>query len=135
MRIETVAVILAAIVGAWLLIAAALYFTRPDDTSLKDAARLVPDTFRMVRKLATDRTIPLPTRIPVWLLLVYLASPIDVIPDFVPVIGYADDAIITSLVLRRLIRTAGADKLREHWPGSDEGLDRLRSLLRVTDSS
>jgi uncharacterized membrane protein YkvA (DUF1232 family) len=134
-RIETVAVILAAIVGAWLLIAAVLYFTRPDDSSLTDAARLVPDTFRMVRKLATDRTIPLATRIPVWLLLVYLASPIDVIPDFVPVIGYADDAIITSLVLRRFIRKAGAGKLREHWPGSDEGLDRLRRLLRVTDST
>jgi uncharacterized membrane protein YkvA (DUF1232 family) len=112
-----------------------LYLTRPDESTLVDAARLIPDTFRLVRKLATDRTIPLATRIPVWLLLAYLASPIDLVPDFLPVVGFADDAIITSLVLRRLIRKVGADKLTEHWPGTPEGLDRMRRLLRVPNSN
>jgi uncharacterized membrane protein YkvA (DUF1232 family) len=65
------------------------------------------------------------------MLLVYLASPIDLVPDFIPVIGYADDVIITSIVLRRLVRRAGPEKLREHWPGTPEGLAQLQRLLRL----
>jgi uncharacterized membrane protein YkvA (DUF1232 family) len=101
------------------------------DPALRDAMRLLPDTLRLVRRLAADRSIPLGARISVWLLLVYMASPIDLIPDFVPVIGYADDAILVSFVLRRLIRRAGPEKLREHWPGSPEGLETLRRVLRL----
>jgi uncharacterized membrane protein YkvA (DUF1232 family) len=123
--------IVVAIALVWLVLIVVLYATRPDDTTLADTTRLIPDTFRLVRRLATDRTIPLRTRLPVWLLLAYLASPIDLVPDFVPVIGYADDAIAVSLVLRRLIRRAGVEKLAEHWPGSPEGLDRLSRLLRA----
>jgi uncharacterized membrane protein YkvA (DUF1232 family) len=67
----------------------------------------------------------------VWVLLIYLASPIDLIPDFVPVIGYADDAIITSFVLRHVVARAGPAKLAEHWPGSSEGLSILLRILRL----
>jgi uncharacterized membrane protein YkvA (DUF1232 family) len=56
------------------------------------------------------------------LLLAYLAIPIDLVPDFVPVLGYADDAIIVSLMLRSVVRRAGAPVLRRHWPGTDDGL-------------
>lgn len=104
----------------------------PLSQTVRETVRLLPDTMRLVKRLATDRTIPLRTRLPVWLLVVYLASPLDLIPDFVPVIGYADDAIVTSLVLRHLIRHAGRDKLAEHWPGSTEGLARLQQLLRLS---
>jgi uncharacterized membrane protein YkvA (DUF1232 family) len=131
MWITIAAGIAVAIVLAWLVLVVALYATRPDDTTWADTARLIPDTFRLVRKLATDRTIPLRTRLPVWLLLAYLASPIDLVPDFLPVIGYADDAIVTALVLRRLVRKVGAEKLTEHWPGTTDGLHRLGRLLRV----
>ena len=57
-----------------------------------------------------------------WLLLGYLAIPFDLVPDFVPVLGYADDAIIVSLVLRSVVRRAGAPVVRHHWPGTDDGL-------------
>ena len=97
--------------GLWLALIAFLYATRPEQTSLSDSARLVPDTFRLVRRLGADATIPRKTRLPVWLLIAYLASPIDLVPDFIPIIGYADDAILISFVLRHLIRRAGADKL------------------------
>jgi uncharacterized membrane protein YkvA (DUF1232 family) len=125
---------LVAFAVVWLGFVALLFVTRPDNTSLADSARLIPDTFRLVRRLATDRSIPLATRLPVWLLVAYLASPIDLVPDFIPIIGYADDAILVALVLRRLIRRTGPDKLTQHWPGTPDGLDRLRSLLRVRDS-
>jgi uncharacterized membrane protein YkvA (DUF1232 family) len=75
--------------------------------------------------------IPRSTRWWIWALLIYLAVPIDLVPDFVPVIGYADDAIITSFVLRHVIARAGPAKLTEHWPGSPEGLAALMRLLRL----
>lgn len=54
------------------------------------------------------------------LLLGYLLSPIDLIPDFVPVLGYADDAIIATIAIRSAVRHAGADRLARHWPGTPE---------------
>jgi uncharacterized membrane protein YkvA (DUF1232 family) len=59
---------------------------------------------------------------------VYLAIPIDIIPDFIPVIGYADDAIIVSAVLRSVVRRAGAEAIRRHWPGTDDGLLALQRI-------
>jgi uncharacterized membrane protein YkvA (DUF1232 family) len=67
-------------------------------------------------------------RIRLWLLLAYLASPIDIIPDFVPVAGYADDAIIVALTLRSVVRRAGPSPLKQHWPGTPDGLTVVRRL-------
>ncbi|WP_411374485.1 YkvA family protein [Arthrobacter sp. MPF02] len=52
-------------------------------------------------------------------------SPIDLVPDFVPVVGYADDAVIVALVLRSVIKRAGAGAVARHWPGSAAGLDAI----------
>lgn len=133
MWIEAIAITAETLVALWLALIVVLFITRPDRSTLTDAARLIPDTLRLVQRLATDRTIPLGTRVPVWLLLTYLVSPIDLVPDFIPVVGYADDAILTSLILRRLIRKVGTDKLNQHWPGTVDGLERLKRLLRIDD--
>jgi uncharacterized membrane protein YkvA (DUF1232 family) len=75
--------------------------------------------------------VPRSTRALLWFLLAYLALPIDVVPDFLPVIGYADDVIITSLVVRHLVRRAGPDTVLRHWPGSPDGLMALGRVLRL----
>jgi uncharacterized membrane protein YkvA (DUF1232 family) len=62
------------------------------------------------------------------LLLAYLALPIDLIPDFIPVLGLADDAIIAIAVLRGVVRRAGIDAVRAHWPGTDDGFAALTRL-------
>ena len=129
--LRTVLIVAAALVAVWLAFIVFLWVIRPDNTSLSDAARLLPDALRLVRRLSTDRTIPRSTRWWIWALLIYLASPIDLVPDFLPVIGYADDAIITSFVLRHVIARSGTTKLREHWPGSEAGLATLVRLLRL----
>jgi len=115
----------------WLVLVALLWRAardQPDKTTLAEALRLIPDVVRLVRRLAADRTVP--RRVRVWLvvLLAYLVSPIDLIPDFIPVLGYADDAIIVAVVLRFATRHAGAEALERHWPGTPQGLRAIRSL-------
>jgi uncharacterized membrane protein YkvA (DUF1232 family) len=129
--LRTFVIVAAVFVAMWLAFFLFVWLIRPDQTSLSDATRLLPDTLRLVRRLATDRTIARATRWWIWALLIYLASPIDLVPDFLPVIGYADDAIITSLVLRHVIARSGSAKLNEHWPGSEAGLTTLVRLLRL----
>ena len=125
------AISIAVLVALWLLFVVVLAIAKPDGRSMRDTARLLPDVLRLVKRLATDRSIPRTTRLPVWLLLAYLVSPIDLVPDFVPVVGYADDAIVTALVLRWVARRAGPDKLRAHWPGTPEGLAAVQRVLRM----
>ena len=127
-------IVAASLVVMWLALVGFVFVVHRDRASLREAVRLLPDTLRLVRRLAADKAIPRSTRWALWLLLVYLASPIDLIPDFVPVVGYADDAIITSFVLRRVIRRAGRDRLLEHWPGSADGLAMLTRLLRLPEA-
>jgi uncharacterized membrane protein YkvA (DUF1232 family) len=124
-------VTLGGLIALWVLFLLLLALARPGPGALASAARTLPDILRLVRRLATDRSIPRSARLPVWLLLGYLAFPIDLVPDFLPVIGYADDVILTAFVLRRLMRHAGPEKLAEHWPGTPEGLAALRQTLRL----
>jgi uncharacterized membrane protein YkvA (DUF1232 family) len=84
--------------------------------------RLLPDTLRLFRGLLTDPTVPTAAKARVWFLLAYLAMPIDLIPDFIPVVGYADDGIIAAIVLRSVLHRAGRDKITEHWRGTPDGL-------------
>jgi uncharacterized membrane protein YkvA (DUF1232 family) len=58
----------------------------------------------------------------------YLASPVDLVPDFLPIIGYADDVVIVAATLRSVVRRAGSDAIRRHWPGTPEGLAALWRL-------
>jgi uncharacterized membrane protein YkvA (DUF1232 family) len=100
----------------------------PEAVSMRAALRLLSDLLRLVRRLAADPTLPRGVRVRLVLLLAYLASPIDLVPDFIPVLGYADDAIAVALVLRSVTRRAGPDALARHWPGTPEGLRLVRQL-------
>ena len=88
-------------------------------------ARFVPDCVVLFRRLLGDARVPRWRKLLLALLLAYLATPIDLVPDFIPVAGALDDAIIVALVLRALLRGGGPDLLREHWPGPDQSLDAL----------
>jgi uncharacterized membrane protein YkvA (DUF1232 family) len=112
----------------YLVLLGALLVARPKGNLLGETLRLLPDLLRLLRRLAADRGVPRAARVRLWLLLGYLAIPIDLVPDFVPVLGYADDAIVVSLVLRSVVRRAGAPVIRRHWPGTDHGLAALGRL-------
>jgi uncharacterized membrane protein YkvA (DUF1232 family) len=121
----------AALLLAWVALVVALVVVRPRGGLLREALRLLPDVLRLVRRLAADKTLPRGVRVRLGLLLAYLALPIDLVPDFVPVLGYADDAIIVSVVLRSVVRRAGLDAVRAHWPGTDDGFAALTRLTRI----
>ena len=118
----------AALVLVWLVLVVVLWRSGRGVGGLGDAARLLPDLLRLVSRLARDGTLPRGVRLRLWLVLAYLASPLDLIPDFVPVAGYADDAIIVAIALRSVVRVAGTDALDRHWPGSPDGLVVVRRL-------
>jgi uncharacterized membrane protein YkvA (DUF1232 family) len=117
----------------WLLLIVAMFVGRPKDVRPADALRLLPDTIRLLRRLATDGSVPRAARVRLWLLFAYLAFPIDIVPDFIPVIGHVDDVIVVALVLRSVVRHAGFDSVERHWPGTDEGLRVLARLARLED--
>jgi len=116
------------IVVSWLTLLTALLLARPEGPVLAEAIRLMPDLLRLLRRLAADRNLPRGVHARLVLLLVYLALPVDLVPDFVPVVGYADDAIIVAAVLRAVVRRAGIEAVRAHWPGTDSGFAALARL-------
>ncbi|WP_208026500.1 DUF1232 domain-containing protein [Streptomyces sp. Tu 3180] len=118
----------AGLLVCWLILLAVLALARPKGNLLTEAARLLPDLLRLVARLARDRTLPRSTRALLWTLAGYLALPVDLVPDFIPVLGHADDAIAVALVLRAVVRRAGTDALTRHWPGTAGGLDAVRRL-------
>lgn len=97
------------------LIATLVTGTRQWD--IRMIARLVPYCAILFKRLLGDPRVP--RRWKAWsaFALVYLAVPFDLVPDFIPVLGQLDDAILVALVLRGLLRSAGPLLLREHWPG------------------
>jgi uncharacterized membrane protein YkvA (DUF1232 family) len=129
--ITTLVAALVAVAVGWLLLVGFLWLHRPSRAIAGPALRLIPDLVRLVRRLLADPRTPTSVRIALAGLLAYLLSPIDLIPDFVPVIGAADDLIIAAVVLRWAGRRVGLDDLRAKWSGDPAGFDLLRRLLGI----
>lgn len=100
-------------------------------------AGLIPDCVVLVARLLRDPRVPRSRKAALLLLAGYLALPFDLIPDFIPVVGQLDDAIVTALALRFVLRGGGPDLLGEHWPGPPEGrrvIARLAYGRKVADT-
>src|SRR5215204_1439052 len=114
---------------AGLAVALALYVTavlalvaigrRSDARAL---AGFIPDCIVLVRRLLRDPRVPRRRKVALALLVAYLMLPIDLVPDFIPVAGQLDDAILVALVLRYVVRGGGEALVREHWPGPERSL-------------
>ncbi len=116
------------IAATWMVFFAVLFAMRPKHVPLLELRRTVPDTVRLLRDLSRDESLPRGVRRRIRLLLAYLAMPIDLVPDFVPVIGYADDVIVVALVLRSVVRLAGPSAVERHWAGSAHGLTLVKRV-------
>jgi uncharacterized membrane protein YkvA (DUF1232 family) len=93
--------------------------------SLRDVARFIPDCIVLVRRLLGDPRVPRRHKLLLGALVGYLALPFDLVPDFIPVAGYLDDALFVALTLRAVLRGTGGELLREHWPGPESSLALL----------
>ena len=91
-------------------------------------ARFIPDCIVLFRRLLGDERVPRNRKLLLVAVLGYLAFPLDLVPDFIPVAGQLDDAIIVALVLRSVLRSAGPELLREHWPGPQGSLNVVERL-------
>jgi uncharacterized membrane protein YkvA (DUF1232 family) len=91
-------------------------------------ARFIPDCVVLFKRLLGDERVPRRAKVALVLLIPYLAMPFDLVPDFIPVAGQLDDAILVALVLAYVVRRAGRGVVEELWPGSEGG---LRIVLAV----
>jgi uncharacterized membrane protein YkvA (DUF1232 family) len=98
-------------------------------TDARALAGFVPDCAVLLTRLLRDPRVPRRSKLLVAALIPYLALPFDLVPDFIPVAGQLDDAILAAFVLRRVVRRTGAELIRELWPGPEAG---LRLVLRLS---
>lgn len=90
---------------------------------------LVPDCLVLLRRLVGDPAVPRRRKLALLVVIPYLAMPIDVVPDFIPVAGYLDDAIVVAVVLRYALRGVPPGVIERHWPGPPESLAHILRLL------
>lgn len=110
----------------------------PEGTSIQsrklvaDAARLLPNLVKLVARLIKDPRVPRRAKIALGIAFAYVASPIDIIPEAIPVVGWADDLLLVMLALDSLIERAGRDVVEEHWDGPGDLLSLIREVIAAT---
>ena len=117
------------LLAVWVLLLVLLWLFRPRDLALGELVRVVPDVLRLVRGLLADRAVPVGVKAALVGLLAWLVNPIDLIPEFIPLLGPLDDVVVAVLVLRYVWRRLGDEELRRRWPGTPEGYVLLRRAL------
>jgi uncharacterized membrane protein YkvA (DUF1232 family) len=126
--------ILAAIalfVAIWIVLVVLLWVHRPTRDLALPALRALPDIVRLARNLLADPRTPRRYRVALVILIVWILSPIDLLPEFLPGIGPLDDIVAAAVILGWVGRGTGPARLRELWPGDAAGFDVVARLLRL----
>jgi uncharacterized membrane protein YkvA (DUF1232 family) len=94
----------------------------------REVARFVRDCILLFKRLLRDDRVPRRAKVMLGLLLPYLLLPLDLVPDFIPIAGQLDDAVLVALAIAYVVRTAGREVVEDLWPGSERGLRVVLSL-------
>ncbi|MEA2518017.1 MAG: hypothetical protein QOF49_97 [Chloroflexota bacterium] len=121
-------VAVAGLVAVWAVLLVLFWALRPKDVSVRDLLAVVPDVLRLLRSIVADGAAPLEVRIVLVGLIAWILSPIDLIPEFIPVLGPLDDVAVAVVAMRYVRRRLGVDDLRRRWSGSPDG---FALLIRV----
>jgi len=129
--------VVVAVLGAFAALYAALVvalFVLGRGQEARAIAGFVPDCIVLFSRVIRDPCVPRGRRILLACLVAYLTSPIDLVPDFLPVVGHLDDAILAAFVLRRILRGC-EEEIPAHWPGPQQSLAVLMRLSGAHRSS
>ena len=118
-------------VAIWIVLVALLWLHRPTRDLAMPALRALPDIVRLARNLLADPRTPRRYRVALVILIVWILSPIDLLPEFLPGIGPLDDIVAAAVILGWVGRGTGPARLRELWPGDAAGFDVVARLLRL----
>jgi uncharacterized membrane protein YkvA (DUF1232 family) len=113
----------------WVALLVVFALLRPKDVSVRELVRIVPDLLRLLRSLIGDRSSPPDVRIVLIGLVAWIISPIDLIPEFIPVLGPVDDVVVAVVAMRYVRRRIGIETLRSAWTGSPEGFLLLTRVI------
>jgi uncharacterized membrane protein YkvA (DUF1232 family) len=97
---------------------------------VKDLLLVLPRLVRMIGSLTLDRNVPVTAKIALGAAALYLASPVDLIPDFIPFVGYLDDLLVAAIVVDGLLNHVDRPLLLRYWPGSAASLDASAAVAR-----
>lgn len=134
MDLGLIGAIVLSLVALWVLLILVLWLLRPKGVPLREVIRVVPAVLRLLRSIISDTNAPKDVRLVIGLLLAWIISPIDLIPEFIPVIGPFDDVVIAIVALRYVRRRLGIDDLRQRWSGSAEGFALLERVIGADPS-
>lgn len=98
---------------------------------LKKYALLAPNLVKLVWRVARDPRVPARTKAILWVVMGYLASPIDLIPDFIAGLGYADDLMIAAFALDQVLNRVPEEVVRDHWDGDGDVLQVIREIVDI----
>ena len=96
-----------------------------------DLVTTLPNLVKLLARLVRDPRVPRRSKMVVGAALVYVVSPLDLLPEFIPVVGFADDALLVAFALNHLVNVAGEEVVLEHWDGPRDLLEMIRSVLDV----
>jgi uncharacterized membrane protein YkvA (DUF1232 family) len=120
--------ILLVVIAIWILVVVVLVVVGRFVLA-RELALLLPNLIRLFGGLLRDARVPLRAKVVLAVATVWLASPIDLIPEFIPIVGSVDDAVVAALALRFVLRTTDGAVVREHWRGDPATLERLLRLV------
>lgn len=101
-------------------------------TRLKEYALLVPRLLKLLWRLARDPRVPARSKASLFVLMGYIVSPVDLIPDFIPGVGQMDELVIAAFALDQMLNRVPAEVVREHWDGDKDILELVQEVLDIT---
>ena len=126
---ELIVGLVVGLIVLWLAILVLLFVLRPKDVSVRELLAVVPDVLRLLRSLIRDGTVPGDVRLVVIGLICWILSPIDLIPEFIPVLGPLDDVVVAVVAMRYVRRRIGIADLERRWQGTPAGFALLTRVI------
>lgn len=132
MELGVIMGIIVALVVLWAFLLVLFFALRPKGVSVREMIGVIPDVLRLLRSVISDGSTPLDVRLVLIGLTAWILSPIDLIPDFIPVLGPLDDVVVAVVAMRYVRRRVGIEDLRKRWVGTPDG---FALLVRVIGSN